>query len=249
MMERTAETSPHLKARITGAFYLLAMLTGIFAQGFVSGRLVVDGDAAATATNILAHRGLFQLGFTIYLIEMACQIVTVALFYVLLRPVSKSVALSAAFLELTGCVIKTFARVFFIVPLFVLGGTNSSAPGGVSVLSGFSTQQLQGLALLLLKVNDQGAAMALAFFGFSTILNASLIFRSTFLPRFLGVLGMISGLGWLTFLYPPLGYRAFLFAALIGLLSSAVMIFWLLVFGVNEQRWKEKAKAAASIST
>src|SRR5947207_9076245 len=107
------------------------MLTGIFAQGFVSGSLVVDGDAAATATNILTHRGLFQLGFTVYLIEMACQIATAALFYVLLRPVSKSVALSAAFLELTGCVIKTFARVFFIVPLFVLGDANSSASGGV----------------------------------------------------------------------------------------------------------------------
>jgi Domain of unknown function (DUF4386) len=245
MTERIARSSPKFKARLAGGLFLLTIVLGVFAQGFVSGRLIVSADAAATATNILAHRGLFQLGFTVYLIEMACQIATVALFYVLLRPVSKSVALSAAFLELTGCVIKTFARVFFIVPLFVLGGTNSSAPGGM--LSGFSTQQLQGLALLLLKVNDQGAAMALAFFGFSTVLNGYLIFRSTFLPRFLGVLGMISGLGWLTFLYPPLGHRAFLFAALIGLLSSAVTIFWLLVFGVNEQRWKEKARAAASI--
>jgi Domain of unknown function (DUF4386) len=61
MMERISETSPRLKARITGAIYLLAMLTGIFAQGFVSGSLVVDGDAAATATNILMHKSLFQL--------------------------------------------------------------------------------------------------------------------------------------------------------------------------------------------
>src|SRR5438874_11020703 len=104
------ETSPRLKARITGVFYLLTILSGIFAQGFVSGKLVVDGDAAATVTNILAHKGLFQLGFAVYLIEMACQIAMTALFYELLRPAGRSVSLLAAFLGLAGCVIKTFSR-------------------------------------------------------------------------------------------------------------------------------------------
>ena len=107
MVERIAQESPRLKARITGALYLLTILTGIFAQGFVSGRLVVDGDAAATATNILTHRGLFQLGFAVYLVEMACQIAMTALFYDLLKPAGRSVSLVAAFLGLTGCIIKS----------------------------------------------------------------------------------------------------------------------------------------------
>src|SRR4029077_19253862 len=100
MTERIAETSPRLKARITGVLYLLTMLTGIFAQGFVSGRLVVEGGAAATAGKILAHRGLFRLGFAIYLVEMACQIAMTALFYDLLKPAGRSVSLLAAFLGL-----------------------------------------------------------------------------------------------------------------------------------------------------
>src|ERR1700704_826023 len=102
MMERIAEASPRRKARITGGFYLLTILAGIFAQGFVSNRLVVFGDAAATAANILAHRGLFQLGFAVYVIEMACQVAITALFYDLLKPAGKSVSLVAAFLGLTG---------------------------------------------------------------------------------------------------------------------------------------------------
>src|ERR1700674_5538433 len=92
MTQRITETSPRLKARITGMFYLFTILTGIFAQGFVSGRLVVDGDATATATNILTHRTLFQWGFAVYLIEMACQVAMTALFYDLLKPAGRSLS-------------------------------------------------------------------------------------------------------------------------------------------------------------
>src|SRR3977135_2940528 len=116
MTGRIADASPRFTARITGVLYLLTILTGIFAQGFVSERLVVDGDAAATAANILTHRGLFQLGFTVYLIEMACQIAITALFYELFKPVSRSLSFLAAFFGLTGCVIKTLSRLFYITP-------------------------------------------------------------------------------------------------------------------------------------
>ncbi len=234
--ERMAKFSPRLKARITGVFYLVTILTGIFAQGFVSERLVVGGDAAATATNILAHSSLFQLGFAVYLIEMACQIAMTALFYDLLKPAGRSVSLLAALLGFAGCVIKTFSRVFFIAPLIVLGGAH--------YLSVFSAEQLQALALLFLKVNDRGAAIALVFFGFYALLTGYLIIKSTFLPRILGVVSVVAGLGWLTFLYTPLGYRLFPYVAAFGLLGALALIVWLLLFGVNEQRWKQQASGA-----
>jgi hypothetical protein len=238
MTERTKKSSLSLMARIAGTLYLITMLTGIFAEGFVSGRLVVNGDASATAANILAHRSLFQLGFAVYLIEMACQTAMTALFYRLLKPAGRSVSLVAAYLGLTGCVIKTLSRLFFITPLFILGGAH--------YLSVFSTQQLQALALLFLKVNDHGAGIALVFFGFYAILTGYLMIRSTFLPRILGVLSVLGGLGWLSFLYPPLGYRLFPYIAAFGLLGALSVIVWLLVKGVNEQRWKEQAEVASS---
>jgi hypothetical protein len=232
------EASPRLIARIAGVLYLLTILTGMFSAGFATAKLVVGGDAAATANNILAHRGLFQLAFAVYIIEMACQVALTALFYVLLKPAGRSVSLVAAFLGLTGCVIKTFTRVFFIAPLFILGGAH--------YLTVFSAEQLQALALLFLKVNDRGAGIALVFFGFYAILTGYLIIKSNFLPRVLGVISVVGGCGWLTFLYPPLGGRLFPFTSMFAVLGAAALIVWFMVFGVNEQRWREQAGEAAA---
>ena len=228
-----AEASPRVRARIAGLLSLLTIVTGVFAQMYVSGSLVVWDDAAATAANILAHKSFFQLGFGVYLVEMACQIAMTAVFYDLLKPVNRGVSLVSAYLGLAGCVIKTLGRLFYIAPLFILGG----AP----YLGVFTADQLKALALLFLKVNDRGAAIALVFFGFYALLTGYLIIRSTFLPRTLGVLSVLGGLGWLSFLYPPLGYRLFPFVVALALLGAAALIVWLLVFGVNEQRWKEQA--------
>ena len=225
-------SSPCVLARFIGLFHLIVIVDGVVAQGLISNRLIVFSSASTTATNILANRNLFQIGLTIFLIEMAANVATTTLFYELLRPVSKSVSLLSTGWGLTGCIIKTFARAFYIVPLFVLGGT--------SALSSFSSEQLQSIALVLLRLNGQGANLALPFFGLEWVLRGYLITRSTYLPRWLGVLSFISGLGWLTYFYPPLGSRLFVILALIALLDAAALIFWLLVFGVNEERWKEQ---------
>jgi hypothetical protein len=218
-----------LKARLAAVFYLLTIVLGGVGES-IYGRLVVPGDAAATAAGILSHAPLWRLGFASYLIEMACSIAMTALFYDLLKPVSPSVSLLAAFFSLVGIAIKTVSRLFYIAPLGIVEGGGSP---------GLTAEQLQALALLLLRVNAQGAGMAMVFFGCYALLKGYLILRSTFLPGVLGILGMLGGVGWLTFLVPPLAARAFPFVVAIALIGSAAQILWLLVFGVNEQRWRE----------
>lgn len=228
------ELSSRNLARLTGALFLLTIVMGIIAQALISDRLVVSGNAATTASNIMEKEGLFRLGFTIYLIEMAAQIGMTVLFYYLLKPVSRTASLVSAILGLVGCTIKTLSRLFYFAPLLV-------QEGSTGYLGVFTPDQLQALALLFLKLNDQAAAMALAFFGFSGVVQGYLVFRSTFLPRFLGVLTLVGGLGWLTFLSPSLGMRLFPIVAGVGILGALVTITWLLVVGVNEPRWKEQA--------
>lgn len=88
--------------------------------------------------------------------------------------------------------------------------------------------------------------MALVFFGVYALIKGYLIIQSTFLPRALGVLSVLGGLGWLAFLSPPVGYRFFPYIVAAGLIGAVANIAWLLVFGVNEQRWKEQSLASAA---
>jgi hypothetical protein len=234
-MERIAEASSRPRARITGAVYLLYFLTAVLGEFFLK-RLVVDGDPAATATNLLAHQPLFRLGLATGLISTACYVAVTALFYYLFKPVNRSLSLVAAFFSLVGCAILAFASVFQLAPLVVLGGSR--------YLSVFKVEQLRALALMFLELNTQAGNICVVFFGFYCLLIGYLIFRSAFLPRILGVLMALAGLGWLTFLYPPLANYLSPYDLVLGFVAELLLMLWLLVMGVNVQRWKEQAGAA-----
>lgn len=230
-----ADTSPRFRARITGAVYLLFFLTTIFATSLIN-KLVVSNDAAATAHNILAHEPLFRFGVITGLVSTAFYIALTALFYHLFKPVNRSLSLVAAFLSLMGCAILVFGSVLQLFPLVILGGGK--------YLSVFNAEQLQALAYTFLELNDQAFNISLLFFGTYCILIGYLIFRSTFLPRILGVLMMLAGLGWLAFLAPPVANHLSVYIEGLGILAEGLLMLWLLVFGVNPQRWKEQASAA-----
>jgi hypothetical protein len=233
VIKRRAHVSPKANARMIGVLLLITVVAGVFAQGFIGERLIVAGNAGATAANILANEGLYRLAFAVYLIEMACQTTMTVLFYYLLEPVSRSVSLLAATFGLVGCTIKTLARLFFIAPVLILGGAH--------YLTVFTAEQLHALALLFLRVNYMAETMAMVFFGLYALVKGWLVFRSTFLPRVLGMLSAVGGLGWLLYLYEPFAARMQTYILVVAFIGTLVSVVWLIVVGVNEQRWKEQA--------
>jgi hypothetical protein len=233
-----AETSPTTRGRILAALYVFVIVAGITAQAFISDRLVVGDDAAQTAANILANKSLYRLGYTIFMLEMVAQVAVSALFYDLMKPVNRSVARVSAIIGLTGSGIKTMARLFYYAPLILLGGA--------SYLSAIEPAQLEALALAFIKINNQGAAIGIIFFGFEGLLRGWLLFKSGFLPRFLGVVSMVSGLGWLTFLWPPLGSAAFIGVALFAIAGVIAFAGWVFIRGVDDVKWRERAALAAT---
>ncbi len=199
---RIAEASPRFKGRTAGAFWLMTILAGAFAL-FFGGRLVVSGDAAATAANILAHEPLFRLGVAADLIATACYSVATLFVYDLFKPVNRNLSLLAAFFSLAGCAIGALSLVFRLVPLLVLGGAQ--------YLRAFTVGQLQALAYTFLRLQGQASSISFVFFGLHCLLVGCLILSSTFLPRIVGALMVCAGLGWLTqgfanLLAPALGH-------------------------------------------
>ena len=230
--------SSRQKARMAGVIYLITIALGMVAQGGIADRLVKYSDAAGTAANITAHEDLFRLAFALFMIEQVAQVIVSMLFYELLKPVSRTASLLAAVLGVVGSGIKALSRLFYLAPVIVLGG----AP----YLNTFSTEQLHALALVSIRVNNAGAAIALVFFGFSALLQGYLIIRSTFLPHVLGWLALVGGAGWLAFLWPPLGNAMFVYIALFAIIGALAMIGWLIVVGVDDARWTAEAEAAAA---
>lgn len=236
MTERVTEASPRLKARVAGVLYLTGV--GSFFTLAVLGSLVVNGDAAATAHNILAHELLYRLALVADIIQLPCYIAVTALYYYLFKPVNRSIALIAVFLGLAGSAMGAVNDFFSLAPLVILGGEHPAV----------AADQAQGLALTFLNVHTQASNIVMVAFGFHVILIGYLIFRSTFLPRFLGVWLAIAGVCYLTNSFASL--LAPEFAAHLSpyiLLPGAVEIvlaLWLLVMGVNAERWKEQARAA-----
>lgn len=227
-VEQHRELSARSTARMAGVFYLLNILT-IFLAIFLFRGLFVSGDAVATAKNIAAHRWLFQSGFAFELISTGCSLAVAALLYRLLGPVNRSLSLLAAFYRLVACCMFVVNYLFQLAPFNLAGA------------------ELQTLGQLLSTLRANSSNIGIVFFAFHFLLIGYLIFRSNFLPRFLGALLTFTGFGGLTFLVPSFGRSIFLYFAPLGLLGELSLTAWLLLKGVNIQKWEEQFGANISL--
>jgi Domain of unknown function (DUF4386) len=240
MTSRSPETSPQTYARVGGMLYLFIIVAALFGEAFVRDRLIVPRDPAATANNILGSEMLFRVGLAGEMLTCACDVALAMILYFLLRPVSRNLALLAAFFRLTFVGIYGAAKLFEIAALAALGGAD--------YLTAFAPHQLHDLAYVLLKVHSLGYGASLLFFGFCCVVFGYLIHQSGYLPRILGALLMIGGVGYVVFslaqMLAPAFAADYLFPWMLlpAFPAELGLALWLTVKGVNVPKWKERAQ-------
>jgi hypothetical protein len=218
--------------------FLVSMVAGFFGELYAPSHIIVAGDAAATAKNIVSSNSLFRAGFASYLVEAVCDITLSLVMYELLKPVRKDLALLAAFFGLVS------TAVFAVAELFYFG--SSLLVGGAGYLKSFSPDQLDTLGLLSLRMYGLGGGIFMAFYGLATFIRGYLIYRSGYLPKALGALVAIAGLGFIVsnFMLVLAPAYASDFLLLPMFLSVVSVAGWLLVKGVDVQKWEARVASA-----
>ncbi len=225
-------------ARTAGLLYLILAVCGGFAEFFVRQSLVVAGDAAATAANILGAQPLFRLGIVAELVGQVAFVLLVLTLYRVLKPVGRNLAQVMVAFVLVAVTITALNMLNQFAALHVLtGGTG---------LAAFDPAQQQALAMTFLDLHHAGYLIAQVFFGLWLLPLGLLIYRSGFLPKFIGALLMLAAAGYVAdvatfFLAPGFG----LVLSEFTFVGELALMLWLLVMGVNVGRWERRVAATA----
>jgi hypothetical protein len=209
-------------ARIGGVLFLVSIVAGGFGEGFAPSQLVAPGDAAATARHILTSDTVFRVGFASYLVEGLCDAALTAVFFVLLRPIDQVLTVAIVVFRIMATATFAFAELFYFAPSLIL--TNEP------YLRSFSSDQLNTLTLLSL--------------------NLYLMFRSQYLPRWLGIVWVIGGACFVlrTFafvLLPAIPGGVLQAPQIVAILLLAI---WLLAKGVDAAKWEVAAPTTGLVS-
>jgi len=238
MAELPIRYSPRRLARMCGALYLVCAAAGLFSEGYVRGSLLVSGDAAATAHNLLASGQLYRLGGAAQLVAICCDVAIALLLYALLAPVNRTLSRLAAAFRLMFAAILGASLVFHYLPLMLLGDA--------AYLRAFTPDQLHALVMVAARLYGHGFLVANVFFGLHCILIGGMIAASRFLPRIVGWALLVAGICYLINSFanltePALGGLLFPYILLPGLVAEWSLALWLALVGLNEARWDARS--------
>ena len=230
-------------ARVAGILFLISFVAGAFGEFYVPSTLIVSGDPTATFNNISAHEWLFRLGFAGYLLEGLCDAALSLVLYVLLRPVHRNLALLAAFFGLVSTAHFAICEMFFFSGPMLLRNP--------VFLQTFSREQLNALSYLFIRIYSYGAGLFMVFYGSASLVRGYLIYRSGYLPRFLGILLGVAGVGFIlrnfTLVLAPAYSSDFLL--LPAPITVLVLTLWFLVKGVDVSKWEARVIAMRAIDS
>jgi hypothetical protein len=230
-------------ARLAGFLILLIAVLAPFSILYLPSTLIVPGDAAETASNVMASEGLFRLGVVVDSVVVLLEIVVIAILYVLLRPVNRTLALVAAFARLAMTVVMA-VNVFNSLGVLLL-------LGDAEYLTAFETDQLHALVLLFLNLHESGIYIWQVFFGLHWVAVGYLVFKSGYFPRIFGILLIVTCLGYLMdsfgILYPSSGALSTVSSVVlaVGVIGELSFTLWLLIKGVNVEQWEIRAHKSA----
>jgi hypothetical protein len=216
-------------ARMAGALYFIYIIIHVFADVVGRSKLIVYGNAAATAQNIIASAGQFRIGYMIDLFAALLFFLAAWALYVLLKPVNENLALLFLLLNLGGVVIQCVSDLFLMASPMLLSGAD--------YLNVFQVAQLQALSLFSLDLYKSGFMIAQLFYGAWLFPLGYLVFKSGFIPRILGILLMVHCVFWLTtflqfFLFP--GFTAIIYISYpLGFVAEFGLSLWLMIWGVQ----------------
>ena|ERR1700687_1128828 len=235
-MELLAPVSARRLARIAGGLYSINILGGFFAIGLVPGLLFVAGDASATAHNIHANELLYRLGILAHIAIDVTAVFMAVIFYDLFKVVNRRLALLVVFFTLVGTAVESANLLNQFVPLVVLGGGPYA--------SAFTAQQLQAQAYMPMALQGNGYDINSVFFAFYGLAIGYLVFKSTFLPRVIGVLLAVGATCYMAYgvadiLSPEFAARLVPYIQLPSLVGEGSFCLWLLIAGVNAERWMQ----------
>jgi hypothetical protein len=246
MTTRSRDESPQTWARLGGLFYLVIIVFALFGEVYVRGKLIVRGDAAATAANIVGSEALFRVGTAGEVLTCVLDVAVATILYVLVRPMGRIVALLSLMMRVTFVVVYAVSKFFLLAAPVLLGGAND--------LQAFEPRQLQSLAYASVRMHGYAYGLSLVFFGCSLFLVGYLIRRSGYLPAILGVLLLIAGACYVIHSFvqivdPALAGKLFPWSLLPAFPAELGLALWLLFKGVEAPKWEASAAVAAQAST